>query len=165
MKFIDEKGRLFGKINIFDFLILVALVLLIGGVGYKVIENKRESSGQIPTKTYVFTVKCEAMPDEFADALQKDERIYYDNDGFVNGKVVGVKEVPAKLMVETDDGRVVETESPTLKDVTVDIEVADKLNDPDIKVGRYSVAVGGKFTVKTIYAMGSEGIVMDIQEK
>jgi hypothetical protein len=165
MKFIDEKGRLFGKINIFDFILLIALVLVIGAVSYKVIQDRREKSGQIATKTYILTVKAEAMPDSFAEALQKDNRIYYDNDGFVNAKIINVREEPAVLKGLTDDGRIVKAESADLKDVYIDIEVADKLSDPDIKVGRYSVAVGGKFAVKTIYAMASESTVIDIKEK
>lgn len=165
MKFIDEKGRLFGKINIFDFIVLMAIVLVVGAVGYKLIKRGFENAGQTFTKTYIVTVKSEAVPDTFAKALEKDSRIYYDNDGFVNAKIVNISEAPAKLAVQTDDGRIIEAESPTLKDVTVDIEVIDKLDQPDIKVGRYSIAVGGKLTVKTIYAMGSESLVMDIKEK
>ncbi len=158
MKFIDEKGRIFGKINIFDLIMLLA-------VGYKLIENRKEKSGQVATKAYIMTVKCAEMPDTFAEGLQKDSRIYYDNDGFVNAKIVQIEERPAVIAVQTEDGRIVEAVSPDLKDVYVDIEVQDKLNDDGIKVGRYSVAIGGKFTVKTIYAMGSESLILDLKEK
>lgn len=165
MKFIDERGRIFGKINIFDFLLLIAIVLAIGAVGYKMVKNKQESSGLIATKAYIMTVKSFAMPASYSEALKKDNRIYYDIDEFVNAKIISITETPAKLEVLADDGRVVQAESADLKDVIVDIEVVDKLNDHDIKVGRYSVAVGGKFTVKTIYAMASDSLVMDIKEK
>lgn len=165
MKLIDEKGRLFGKINIFDFIVLLAVVLVVGGVSYKLIQSNKEKAGLIPTKAYIITVKSASMPDTFSKALQKDSRIYYDNDGFVNAKIVNITELPAAVTIQTEDGKLIEAESPTLKDVYVDLEIIDKLDEPDIKVGRYTVAVGGKFTVKTIYAMGSESLVMDIKEK
>ena len=36
---IDEKGRLFGKINIVDFLVVAVILLAIAGVGYKLISS------------------------------------------------------------------------------------------------------------------------------
>ena len=54
--------------------------------------------------------------------------------------------------MQTSDGQLVEAVDPNPKDVYVELEVYDNPNDDDIKVGRYAVAVGGKFSVKTIYA-------------
>lgn len=165
MKFIDEKGRAFGKINIFDLIVLLALIIVAVGISYKVISDKLEASGQVPTKTYIVTVKSAAMPSTYSEALKKDNRIYYDNDNFVNAKIIDIREESAMITVQTGDGRLIETQSPNLKDVYIDLEVVDKLDTPDIRIGRYAVAVGGKFTVKTIYAMGSESVVLEIKEK
>jgi len=165
MKVIDEKGRVFGKINIFDLLVLLALLVAIGGVGYKVISDKRKAAGTVPTTTYIVTVKTPAMLPSYAEALRKDDRIYYDNFGFVNAKIIDVREEPAMITVQTADGRLVETQSPNLVDVIIDIEVKDAHDTPDIRIGRYAVAVGGKLTVKTIYAMGMDSDVIAIREK
>jgi len=165
MKVIDEKGRVFGKINIFDLLVLLALLVAIGGVGYKVISDKRKAAGTVPTTTYIVTVKTPAMLPSYAEALRKDDRIYYDNFGFVNAKIIDVREEPAMMTVQTADGRLVETQSPNLVDVIIDIEVKDAHDTPDIRIGRYAVAVGGKLTVKTIYAMGMDSDVIAIREK
>jgi len=165
MKMIDEKGRVFGKINIFDLIVLLALIVAVGGISYKVIKDRIEGSGQAPTKTYIVTVKSSAMPASYSEALKKDPRIYYDNDQFVNARIVDVREEPAVITVQTDDGKLVEAVCPDLKDVYIDIEVEDKLDIPDIRIGRYAVAVGGKITVKTIYAVGADSLVLDIREK
>jgi len=165
MKVIDEKGRVFGKINIFDLFVLLALVLFVGAIGYKMSNDRKQSQGIISGKTYVVTVKCAAMPDTFAEALSKDDRIFYDNIGFTNAKIVKAEEKPAVITVQTSDGQLVEAVDPNLKDVYVELEVYDNPNDDDIKVGRYAVAVGGKLSVKTIYAHGTDGIVLDIREK
>ncbi|NLO98847.1 MAG: DUF4330 domain-containing protein [Clostridiaceae bacterium] len=165
MKVIDEKGRLFGKINLFDLIVLLALLIAVSAVGYKVISDKMKSAGITPTTTYIVTVKSLAMPPSYTEALKKDDRIYYDNFGFVNAKIVGVSEEPAMITVQTSDGRLIETQSPNLVDVTIDIEVVDSHDTPDIRVGRYAVAVGGKLTVKTIYAMGMDSDVIAIREK
>ena len=163
MKVIDEKGRLFGKINIFDLIILLALLIGIGAVGYKVISNRMKPLA--PTTTYIVTVESLAMPASYTEALKKDDKLYFDNFGYVNAKIVGVSEEPAMITVQTSDGSLIETISPNLVDVTVDIEVIDSHDTPDIRIGRYAVAVGGKFTVKTIYAMGMDSVVTEIKEK
>ena len=107
MKFIDEKGRIFGKINIFDLIVLLALIIVAGGVGYKVVKDKAEAAGKIPTKTYIVTVKSSAMPETYSEALKKDPRIYYDNDQFVNAKIIDIREEPAVITVQTDDGKLI----------------------------------------------------------
>ena len=163
MKVIDEKGRLFGKVNVFDLIILLALLIGIGAVGYKVISNKMKPLA--PTTTYIVTVESLAMPASYTEALKKDDKLYFDNFGYVNAKIVGVSEEPAMITVQTTDGSLIETKSPNLVDVTVELEVIDSHDTPDIRIGRYAVAVGGKFTVKTIYAMGMDSVVTEIKEK
>lgn len=165
MKLIDEKGRLFGKINIFDLIVVLAVVLVVGAVGYKLVQNRKQASGQVPEKLYIATVKCAAMPDTFSAALLKDPRIYYDTIGFTNAKIVGVREEPAVITTQTADGMLVNAAHPSLKDVYIDIEIRDRLDDDDIKIGKYAVAVGGKMTVKTIYAMGADAVVLELNEK
>lgn len=71
MKVIDEKGRLFGKINLFDLIVLLALLIAVSAVGYKVISDKMKSAGITPTTTYIVTVKSLAMPPSYTEALKK----------------------------------------------------------------------------------------------
>ncbi|NLB79139.1 MAG: DUF4330 family protein, partial [Clostridiaceae bacterium] len=118
-----------------------------------------------PTTTYIVTVESLAMPASYTEALKKDDKLYFDNFGYVNAKIVGVSEEPAMITVQTTDGSLIETKSPNLVDVTVELEVIDSHDTPDIRIGRYAVAVGGKFTVKTIYAMGMDSVVTEIKEK
>ena len=37
MKIIDEKGRLFGKINLIDLLVIVLVIAIIAAVGWKLV--------------------------------------------------------------------------------------------------------------------------------
>lgn len=164
MKLIDGKGRLFGLINIFDLLVLLALFIVMAAVGFKLAERNKASKVVAQTKTWVAIVKCPSMPDKFAGILQKDPRIFYETDGFVNAKVVGATEEDAVIMFASG-GQLVEGHDPILKDVYVQIEIEDDTRDAAIKVGRYAVCVGGKLTVKTLYAASVEGLVMDLHEK
>ncbi len=168
MKVIDEKGRLFGKINLFDLIVVLALLVVVAGVGYKVVQTRQQAGMQEETKTYVATVKCFGMPDTFSEALLKDSRIYYDgNYKFVNAKIINVREEPAVVTIQTADGSLVSTVDPNLKDVYVELEIENKASEDSVKIGPYAVCVGGNVPVKTIYAFaaGTSTVILDLYAK
>ncbi len=41
MKIIDEKGRLFGKINLIDLLVIVLVVAVVAAVGWKLVGKRQ----------------------------------------------------------------------------------------------------------------------------
>ncbi len=164
MKMMDEKGRLFGKINLFDLLVILAVLVVIAGVGYKLLSNKNDAEKASNTTLYVATIRCAAVEPGFADALKKDDRLFFDLDNYVNAKIVAVREEKALISTPTTNGALVLAEDPRLLDVSVDIAIDDVNGDGLLKVGRYSVGVGGKFAIKTFYAY-AEGVVTAIALK
>lgn len=165
MKLIDERGRLFGIINIFDLLALLAVGFLVAAIGMKIAERSSEKQARTQTKTWIAVVKCSGVPDSFAEILMKDNRIYYESDGFVNARIVEVREEkaqPAGLIAADGISAVYDQ---NLKDVYVHLEIEDDPSDESVKVGRYAVCVGGSFTVKTPYAYSTNGIVLELYEK
>ena len=163
MKLMDEKGRLFGKINLFDLLVILAVVVVIAGIGYKVLSDRRQSAAAQNTTDWIVTVKFAAVEPGLADAFRADSQIFYDTDGPVNAKVGDVREEPALVTVATSDGRLVLAQDPRLMDVYADVNVKDANGDGVLKVGRYSLGTGGKFALKTFYAY-SEGVVIAIRK-
>ncbi len=163
MKFMDEKGRLFGKINLFDLLVILAVLAVVAGVGYKLVSNGRQSAAAKNTTDWVITVKFAAVEPGLADAFRADSQIFYDTDGPVNARVGSVREEPAQVTVPTSDGRLVLAQDPRLLDVYAEVNVKDTNGDGVLKVGRYSLGTGGKFALKTFYAY-SEGVVISIRK-
>lgn len=164
MKLIDERGRLFGLINLFDLLALLALVFLLTAVGMRLVAKSNEKQAKAQVKTWIATIKCPSVPDSFAESVMKDNRIFYETDGFVNARVVEIREEAESLRVTPVDGTTV-VYDPNLKDVYVQVEIQDDPTDEGIKVGRYAVCVGGSFTLKTQYAYSTNGLVLDLYEK
>ena len=79
MSLIDNKGRLFGIINIIDLAVLLAAVLLVGGVAYKLLSKPGGNTGRKGNmKTYTVTVKCPMVPESAATKLAKGDRIYFN---------------------------------------------------------------------------------------
>ena len=64
MKIIDEKGRLFGKINLIDLLVIVLVVAVVAAVGWKLVGKKAAASVSDNTHEMTFTVLFEDQPAE-----------------------------------------------------------------------------------------------------
>jgi hypothetical protein len=162
MSLIDNKGRLFGIINIIDLAVLLAVVLLAGGVVYKFLLKPGDTGGKGNTKTYTVTVKCPMVPESAATRLSKGDRIFY-SDTYVNGEVESVRYEDAKEAVLTADGQYVTATHPYLKDVYVTLKVFDDPSSDAIMLGKYQVNLGKDFTMKTT-RVEIMGVVIDISE-
>ena len=163
MKLLDEKGRLFGLINLFDLLALIALLVVLTAAGIKIAVKSSEKQAKAQPKTWIATIKCRPCPTA-SESVMKDNRIYYETDGFVNAMVVEIRKKRLKSWVLSVDGTAF-VYDPNLKDVYVQVEIQDDPSDEGVKVGRYAVCVGGSFPIKTPYAFSTNGLVLDLYEK
>ena len=67
MKIIDEKGRLFGKINLIDLLVIVLVVAVVVAVGWKVVGKKAAAAVSDNQHELTFTVLFKDQPLEVAE--------------------------------------------------------------------------------------------------
>lgn len=62
MKIVDEKGRLFGKINLIDLLVIVLVVAIVAAVGWKLVGKKAAAAVSDNQHELTFTVSFEDQP-------------------------------------------------------------------------------------------------------
>ncbi len=67
MKFIDEKGRLGGKVNLIDLAVVVVLVVAVAAVGMKLFGNKAVEAVTSPAVKIQYEVVCENVPQSVAE--------------------------------------------------------------------------------------------------
>jgi len=162
MALIDEKGRLFGIINIVDLAVLLVVVLLAGGIVYKLLPECTENTGDEKIETFTVTVKCPMIPGYAAERLKEGDRIFYSGE-YVNGEIASVRYENAKEAVVTADGKYVIAVHPELMDAYVTLHIFDDASTDEIMLGRYQVNLGKSFTMKTT-RVEVQGIVIDISE-
>ena len=69
---IDEKGRLFGKLNIVDLLVILVVLVAVVVLGVKFLGKGRGRRRSIPAKTQVtYTVLVKGVEQEVYDNIQK----------------------------------------------------------------------------------------------
>lgn len=73
MRLMDDKGRLFGKINIFDLLVLLLVIVGVVGMSLRLASNRQELG---ETKTAVYQLEIKEGQECLKDAFQVGDALY-----------------------------------------------------------------------------------------
>ena len=143
---IDDKGRLFGKINIIDLAVLAVVLLLIAGFLYR----EKSSNVIVNPKTVVVKVVCPFVYPDVVPNLKAGDQLV------ASGQLVPVyiKEVdirPAMTTVSKPDGSMILTTNPFRKDIFVTLEgKTNAISPAEIVLGGQKIRTGKEdYYVKT----------------
>lgn len=167
MKIINEKGKLFGIINLVDLLVLLAVVLAVGGVGWRLLGSKVVEAAA-PKVTMTYTVRVRGvngrMQDEIRKNLEVNNRIIAGNDYVSGAYVTGVEFVPFIQQNPTAEGLLVDAVDPTRVDAIFTVQATVSKEVPVYKVGTQEIRVGYGHYLKTPlieYAATIESVSFD----
>lgn len=133
---IDNKGKLFGKINIVDLVVVLVVVIAVAGVvltkmkldNSKIMSNDSnmliQSSAEMDTLEIKLKVK--EVRDITRDAIIVGDDVYLMTNDRLLGSVVRVDSEPAVREVIGDNGAVYRAEVPQRYDVTIVVETQGK---------------------------------------
>ncbi len=116
-----KNGKVFGKINILDFFVLLLVVLLIIGaiIKFGKFNNKtEESSNQV--LEYKFEVKN--IREFTIDAIESGDMVYDSQTGVNIGVIKNVEKKHAETYDVADDGKTIPVDNPYRYDMTLTIE-------------------------------------------
>lgn len=118
---IDSKGKLFGKISIVDILIVVMILGVIAGVGYKF--KKSSANTPFSKKDTIQVTFYQPEANNYVDGTIKVGDTVKDKaTNSVFGKVVSVKTDKAVSVGTNNDGQMVTTSNPKMCSVTIVVE-------------------------------------------
>lgn len=168
MKIIDEKGKLFGKINIIDLIVLLILIAGLVLLAARFLAPKDSgSSAEVTYGHLTYQVMCAAINE---DVYEEVLRQMDDGGGqlqlmasgeMLNAYVTNVDATPHVNIVYDDQGNLhyAEEYGDTRRmDVTFTID-ADNVDQLLNKVGTQEVRVGRTHIVKTLNFEFSGGVV------
>lgn len=161
MKWIDEKGRLWGRINIIDMILILIVIAALAFVGIKfmgkgqiaIIPEKQEVSVTIFTNALFHFVK---------DQLQVGEEVRLLTNNEVFGQIVDLETRNGFQLVSTADGRWVEADIPNKYSVNITIKGNAVKSGEFLSIGGTQLLVGSEVAIK-----GSrftvKGIISDVK--
>lgn len=101
MKFIDDKGRIGSKVSIVDLFAILLLVLCVLAVGLKFKAAEEVVGGE---KTIVFEVRAQELRDVSVNAIKNSKTAKDFESKKELGKITDVKELPAEVLIQLNDG-------------------------------------------------------------
>lgn len=158
--FIDDKGRLFGKVNLLDLIIVLVIIAVLAFGGWYFLGG---NAGSADTLTVDYTIEVLQQNPEYFDFIIEGEKVV---DGVTKqpmGEIVSFKTQPSRLLTQNNenlslgydeiegklDGHIV---------IRLDAEVAYpdlKSGDEEIKIGK-SVAYRSESAAIKGYIIGMD---------
>lgn len=149
-KIIDEHGRVFGKVSIIDFFVIL-IVIVIGAALYVKFNVLDATNKTAASDTITYTVTIYGVRGYTADAIETGD-ILYDKNGGANpvGTVTDVQKADAKKASEKADGTIVMGDYMGRYDVTLTVTANGTKNDGRCLVNKiYELNVNSVRTFKT----------------
>lgn len=159
MRGIDERGRLFGVINVIDLAALLVLVVFVTKFAYPRVAASR---GGVTEKEIQVVFLVTKVRFATASVIRPGDEVREVKSNLFLGRVVDVVVKPMPTEVETADGRVVLADSPVYKDVWITVSGPGRISPNAIILGSQEIRIGTKVNLKTnLYAV--ESTVMEIR--
>jgi len=158
MKLVDDRGRLFGLINVVDLLVLLAVLLALGGAYYKY-RGPGIIAGE--EKTVRFVVLAPIQRPEVVAEMKVGDRMV-SGSSYTNVVIKDIQTRPCELVATDSAGRRVKTTDPYYLDVIVTLEGKTKLSGASIVLGGQEIRSGKKYFVKSL-TYEIEGTVIHVE--
>lgn len=159
---IDEKGRLFGKLNLVDLGVILLAVILIAGFLYKDKAAGTASEG----RTVILKVVSPNQYPGVGENLKVGD-ILVASGAPTSARITSVEVLPAKWVSPDSSGKQVLSNNPFRKDVHLTIEgKTTQVTPGEITLAGQKVRAGKKdFVVKTQLVEMAESIIISVEVK
>lgn len=162
MKWLDQKGRMFGKVHFFDLLIVALLIAGIALMAGRLIEMDPQEEQFIPKKTvsaqYIF--ELHSAREYQAEGFQVGDLVY--ENAQLMGKIIDKKVQPSKVTYLKPDGTAGQAEHQLLYDVFLTIETDQLSTDGVYHIGTQE-ALNGTHHAYYNEMMQYTGIIREIK--
>ncbi|MBT9140086.1 MAG: hypothetical protein DDT30_00659 [Dehalococcoidia bacterium] len=148
MKLVDDKGKVFGLINIIDLIVLIFVVALVLGGAYRIYGPRQngdifqQEGDAVQLKGRVFDVSQYTT-----NVIQKGDILIDTAARLPFGEIISVETVPHRRLVDTAEGKVMLSEVPERFDVILSIKGRAQLSEYAIRIASHDVRVGSRIVL------------------
>ena len=136
---IDENGKIGGKINLIDFLIVVVILAVVAFLGYRFLSNDdKEDTGEPVIIEFTFA----EVNDYTVERLEIGAPVLDGNANRDLGTAVDFTIDDATTYAATDSGKTVLVDIPESKSVVVTVESTGELNDNGLLIDGTRYGIG-----------------------
>lgn len=178
MKIVDEKGKLFGKINVIDLLVLIVILAAVILLGAKVLGGPdaadTDASSDSPAQRLTYTVRVTAQREEVAEQLSrfvnlaegKKDQLMHGGELVENAYVVDYWTEPCRynVLADGDVEMIGSAEADAAGLVDICLLVESVITDPVTStVGKLEVRIGKVHILKTTHMEFATGFITNCE--
>ncbi len=143
-----KNGKLFGKINLFDLLVILLILVLAVGIGYKFLVIDKEVAKNTVEVSY--DLKIETVRDVTVNAFREGDTVYHYKLEEPIGAVAGITATPAMDTLETLSGEALSVPVEDRYDLVVTVKgTAVRQDDGNLMMGKVKLVEGTELRVAT----------------
>jgi len=149
MKLIDEKGKLFSIIHVFDLIFIIILVFVILGAVNKFSNGNLVSITQDTKKVYVkCTMETDPYRETYFQSIKIGDKLAEDKK-YLEGNVTDIKIVDNIVTEVDNNGDIIKGAHPFLKKAIITFEVALDYKEPIYSMGKQEIRNGAFINLLT----------------
>lgn len=151
--FIDDKGRLFGRFNIVDAAVALAVIAIVALFGARQLGAIK--LGGPEEKPVVLEVVTDAITPETLAKLQQDDKLFLivGLDTVRLGKITSISVKPAEVRVDNSVlGKVIYAPDPKRRQAVITVTGKGTITKQIVTISNNAVLVGDRVSLKTTYA-------------
>jgi len=146
---IDKQGRVAGKVSIIDIALVLVVIGLVIGYGYRKMSGIATAIVNTNTTFYV-TLDVEPLRQFSVDAINIGDIFYKQHEQQPLGKVVAIRKETAKNVIDRPDGTAVYAEMQDKYALYVTLECTGNVNNGGYYVnGSSQISAGSDVTVQS----------------
>ena len=161
-----KNGKIFGKINIFDFIVLILVILLlIATVGVLGIRSLRDiKNGKPHRQEITYQISIESVRIETVNSFEPGGEVYSNSTKERIGVITSVESENAVTVMETLDGKVVSAPVEDRFNMTLTIRAAAKTEpDKDIWISSSDRILAGQNLTFITQKNKCQGMIKNIE--
>lgn len=160
MSILDGKGRLFGKVNLLDLVVLLAVLAVGGRFGYERWQGQQVAPTGMDVPMQL-VIRFGAVAEPTLKWVKVGDKIYDSKSKTYLGNVTAVRHEPAIVVTTADDGRTYEQLSKNRFDFYVTVSGNGRVSPTMVTMSGLEMKIGRTNYVVTDYWSGY-GVTWDI---
>lgn len=132
-KWIDERGRIFGKVSVIDIFAVLFAVAMVFAFYLRFFASETTSIRENDTDTFTYTVKIDGVRQWTVDGFHEGEKLWDSDNDTLLGTILSIETTPAEGEVVLVDGTTVVATKDNRYDVYLTVEAEGLISNS----GRY----------------------------
>jgi hypothetical protein len=145
---IDEKGKLFGKINIIDLVVIILVIAAVGVAAYAKLSDRGAEPKEGDQTTLVMKYYIEEVNDFVADKVIVGVPLFDDSTITPLGTVTAVERKPSVSFAPNSQGEFVRSPKEGFSSLIITGEVKGKKTEHGAEVNKVKYGVGHTFVLR-----------------